>query len=156
MCLAICFINASIMRIASLFIYSHICSKMENFESLNTILDEFKIKKATIEVFNLGKLYKFGITLDQVSAPPTSYGDHVPNVVFDEQDSSFCSIFSDPAGQPQSTQQSQFSQFSQQSQFSSTQISRLSQFNSKLVSEGDILSSDFGLDPAAPILTSDL
>lgn len=154
--LAIIFVNGGVWPCCCQFVRNHqICNKMENFENLNTILDEFNIKKATLEVFNLAKLYEFGTTLEQVSIPPTEYGDQVPNVVFDEQDSSFCSIFSDSIEQPNSTQPSQISQFSQQSQFASTQVSWCSQYNSKLLSDGDILSSDFGLDPAAPILTSD-
>lgn len=103
---------------------------MENLETLNAIVDEFEIKKATLDVFRLAELAEEGKRFRIGTKPEFS---HVPDIVFEDANTTFCSIFSGD------------SSFSTQA----------TSVGAKLKSDDEILSSDFGVDDAPVLLTSD-
>lgn len=113
---------------------------MDHLETLNAIVEEFDIKTSTLQVFKLDQLFLEGKKYSVLPKPPRQLESGImPHFVFDDKDQSFCSIFSDPASGDGSN---------------STQITDCIP-SLKLVSESEILSSDFDVDQAATILTSD-
>lgn len=115
---------------------------MENFESLNTIVREFEIKKSTIALFGISGLVENGKNYVEVTDRPVHLEDrYLPDIVTDydnnkHTDDQFCSIFSDGLETTQITQENLF-------------------VFEKLHSEKEILSSEFDMDQGEPILTSE-
>lgn len=113
---------------------------MEKLEPLNAIANEFQIKTATLQIFNLDQLFYEGKAYSVLALPPSHLETGImPQLVFEDKDHNFCSIFSDSA----STEAT-----------NSTQVTSCGP-SLKLVSEAEILSSDFDVDQASTILTSD-
>lgn len=114
---------------------------MENFESLNTIIDEFGIRKSTVALFGISDLLENGEDYVEVTDRPVHLEDgYLPDIVTDDNnntnDDQFCSIFSDGLEITQITQENSF-------------------VFEKLHSEKEILSSEFDMDHGEPILTSE-
>lgn len=113
---------------------------MEKLESLNAIVEEFQIKASTLRVFKISELVLEGKNYDVVAESPRHLETgNVPNFLFEDRDQNFCSIFSDSIVSNESH---------------CTQITE-SLPNIKLLSDAEILSSDFEPDQGATILTSD-
>lgn len=113
---------------------------MENFESLNAIVDEFKIKQSTLSIFCINSSYRLGKELKVVSSPPKhSLSDRPIEITFDSKDDAFCSIFLDCF---------------QNSNTSSLSCPNTEMQGQKLKFESDMLSSDFDDDFLQAILTS--
>lgn len=115
---------------------------MENLEGLNTIMDEFHIKKNTAVIFGISGLLNSGQLYVNVPQPPTHLeSGYLPDIIYDQDENdNFCSIFSELLERTQITQVFHV----QDSTFE------------KLHSENGILSSDFDYDPQVPILTSEM
>lgn len=114
---------------------------MEQLETLNAIAEEFSVKTATLQAFKLEQLYLEGKKYSVLTNPPRHLETgYIPQIMFEDKDQSFCSIFSDPATTDMSN---------------STQVTDCIP-SIKLVSQPDILSSDFDADQVATILTSDV
>lgn len=118
---------------------------MESFEPLNAIIDEFQIKKGTLSIFGLDALYQRGkdFRFDDIelidSIDPVT-------LTFDDDEPPFCSIFSEPDS-TYTTQPTQASQID----------ARLhSRAPVKLVSDGEILSSEFDQERTSPVLLSEV
>lgn len=177
---------------------------MENFESLNAIIEEFKFKKRSISVFGLDLLYEQGKYLQFDDFDPVVPSKECPTIVYEDEETTFCSIFSEPSElcersqkydqsqktqSTQSTQTTQLNQSTQPTQLNqstqSTQLTQLTQMTQasqniysqsqlsmkdlqnhnhvilsgpsmvKLLSDQEILSSEFDLIQSEPILLSD-
>lgn len=113
---------------------------MDQLETLNDIAEEFEIKTTTLQTFKLEQLFLEGKRYSVLPEPPRHFEiGNMPQIVFEEKDQSFCSIFSD-------AENSCFRNSTQ-----STDCTPVL----KLVSEPEILSSDFDADRMTTILTSD-
>lgn len=111
---------------------------MENFESLNAIVNEFKIKKTTLDIFSLAELVEEGTHFKIVTEVSPADYTHIPEIIFEDSlEVSFCSIFSDS--------------------YDTTQTSLVedSNTNVKLKFDDGILSSEFDVDETPILLTSD-
>lgn len=118
---------------------------MENFESINAIVDEFKYKKGTLAIFGLDSLYEQGKSFQFGVPEPSVPNPDPPSIVYEDEDPSFCSIFSDPDSLVQTTQATQLTQLT----------SQVPRSIAKLLSDLEILSSEFDLDHSQPILLSE-
>lgn len=113
--------------------------KMENFETLNSIAEEFHIKKQALKIFGLDDLFERGshyVTLHE--EPPTFYNSK-PDILMEEESQTFCSIFSEDKSKSKIKSDGIISQ----------NVSLV-----KLISQGDILTSEFDTEDADPVLTS--
>lgn len=112
---------------------------MENFESLNAIAEEFKIKESTLALFELDLLLRQGKAYHNASHTRPRFLDTAApfEVVYDTHEASFCSIFLD----------SVFSEPTASAQPTNTEL--------MLRSDIEVLSSEY--DPGLPpvILTSE-
>lgn len=124
---------------------------MENLEPINAIVDEFQFKKRSLDLFGLSELYNQGINYEFTVFDPKDYSDQPPIIVFEDEEPSFCSIFSEQDFQQ--TQTSQFTSDTRIIQFSGRDYKELSAL--KLLSDREILSSDFEEDQSPPILLSE-
>lgn len=116
---------------------------MQNINSLNDIADEFNIKPPTLSIFQLEELYTLGKSFERLTerpkVPPCS-GSY--DIVFDLGNESFCSIFlAIPDG-------------AKTTELDNTILSE-GQIDTKLISDLEILSSEFECDDAPSILTSE-
>lgn len=112
---------------------------MEKLEALNTIIDEFHIKKTTSAIFGISDLLTKGESFVEVAQPPAHLETgYLPDIMYgdDDENDNFCSIFSD---QPETTQ-----------------ITQKDSTFEKLHSDNGILSSEFDIEPDVAILTSDM
>lgn len=122
---------------------------MQKFESINAIVEEFQFKKTTLAIFGLDELYHQGTKIQFGDFEPV-HTDNVIEIVFEEEDPSFCSIFADD-----STMDTQSTLPTQNTQVLQVAMAGTSA-PMKLVSDGDILSSEFELDRSEPFLLSEL
>lgn len=109
---------------------------MNNFDTLNRIVETHDIKLKVLAVYGLDELVKQGenyLTLTSV----LNENGHMPEIIYEDIDPSFCSVFSD----------------SLEFAFHSPNTSL--QSNDKLQSQGTILSSEFEHEKRETILTSD-
>lgn len=109
---------------------------MNNFETLNDVVEKNGIKPKVLAVYGLDNLYQQAKNYTIPSKVSEGIGA-MPDIIYEDNDPSFCSVFSD--GLDVSVQ---------------TQITDDS-FNGKLHSEGAILSSEFEYERSEAILTSD-
>lgn len=110
---------------------------MADFDSIQQIVEKNNIKLKTVAVFGLDELLKQAEHYTVPTLLP-EHLVHLPDISFEEQDGNFCSIFSDQAETSMATQ-----------------ITQEHSMNTKLRSEGAILSSEFDQEVPEAILTSD-
>ncbi|PVH20391.1 hypothetical protein CXQ85_002179 [Candidozyma haemuli] len=111
---------------------------MTHIESLKDIVVKHDIKHRTLAVYGLDDLVK---QADHYTVPSEIREEDVgpmPDILFEDNDPSFCSVFSDQINHSMQTQATQEPSF-----------------NAKLLSEGAILSSEFEQELPEAILTSD-
>lgn len=109
---------------------------MNNFDTLNDVVEKNGIKPKVLAVYGLDVLFKQAENYTIPSMVIEGTGP-MPDIIYEDNDPSFCSVFSD--GPDVSMQ---------------TQVTNDS-FNGKLHSEGAILSSEFEHERSEAILTSD-
>lgn len=123
---------------------------MENLESLNAIVDEFKFKGGSLEIFGLEILYEQGKNYEFIDFEPKDYSDEPPTIIFEDEESSFCSIFSE-----QDFRQTQTSQFTNEITIQHNFRDSNEAVILKLLSDKEILSSEFGDEHSSPLLLSE-
>lgn len=109
---------------------------MNDFDTLNKIVETHDIKLKVLAVYGLDELVKQGENYVTPAMVPNEIG-LMPEIIYEDNDPSFCSVFSD----------------SFEFTFQSTNMSL--QSNDKLQSQGTILSSEFEHEKRETILTSD-
>lgn len=119
-----------------------IIAAMDNFETLSAIAEEFKIKRSTLDIFGVAELVDSGSKFEVVTERPVDSKILPEFILDDDDDDSFCSLFSDILD----------------NSFEFTQITQEAdpRFElHKLHSDGEILSSEFEAEPVSTILTSE-
>lgn len=120
---------------------------MENLEPLNAIVDEFRFKRSSLEIFGLDVIYEQGKKYEFSDFEPKDFNDKPPTIIFEDEEPSFCSIFSE-----QDCQQTQTSQITNDTQ--KRQVCH-GEFALKLLSDREILTSDFCKEQSSPLLLSE-
>ncbi|GEQ70235.1 hypothetical protein JCM33374_g3911 [Metschnikowia sp. JCM 33374] len=115
---------------------------MEHLGSLNEIVDEYKFKTSTLSIFHLAELYVLGNGIERLAERPAALPHNTSyDIVFDLGNESFCSIFSGAAETTDLQDE--------------TTILSENNLNAKIVSDSEILSSEFEQENPQPILTSE-
>ena len=115
---------------------------MEELQSINEIVSHYNIKTSTVSIFCLDEVVAFGKGIQRLQHRPTApICSNQYDLVFDLGRESFCSIFLED----------EFRSDSRDMESSSHWVKS----EPKLVSDPDILSSDFDIEALESILTSE-
>lgn len=114
--------------------------KMKTLATLNGIIDKNGISPKTLAAYGLHDLYKQGFHYEPLMLIPDERHNHLPEILFEDDNDKFCSVFSE----------------SEELSFQTHPTQLDHQPTTKLHSEATILSSEFDQERSEAILTSDL